>query len=143
MDRIATPYIVHAVRLEAINRYKTLENHRQRVKLNGMKSVHLPAHKPNTTLCTKMMSSSIHRFSSIHSNLFQGCFDPPPLNNHPPIHHNNITTPIIIPASFKIATLFPLCAIRPSRPALFLKDVPKLLKTSAFESIRSWFRALS
>ena len=32
-------------------------------------------------------------------------------------HHSTITTPIIIPANFSIATLFPCCAMRPSRLA--------------------------
>lgn len=32
-------------------------------------------------------------------------------------HHSTTTTPIIIPANLNIATLFPCCAIRPSRPA--------------------------
>ena len=60
MDKMATPYIVHAVKLEAINRYKTQESPSQSVKLDGMKSVHLPTNKPDATLCTKIMSLSIH-----------------------------------------------------------------------------------
>ena len=45
-------------------------------------------------------------------------------------HHTSTTTPTITPASFKIATLFPLCAIRPSRPAEPLIEVPMEEKTS-------------
>ena len=32
-------------------------------------------------------------------------------------HHSTITTPMMIPANFSIATLFPCCAMRPNRLA--------------------------
>lgn len=43
----------------------------------------------------------------------------PTLNhtNNPQMNHNNTKTPMIIPASLSMATLFPDAAILPSRPA--------------------------
>ena len=54
--------------------------------------------------------------------------------NRPHIHHSTITTPMIMPANFSIATLFPELAIRPNLPALPLSDVEKLEKTSFYSS---------
>ena len=58
----------------------------------------------------------------------------PFFHNHPNTHHSTTTTPTIIPANFSIATLFPLCAIRPRRPALPFMDVDMEEKTSFFFS---------
>lgn len=58
----------------------------------------------------------------------------PFFHNHPNTHHNTTTTPTIMPANFNTATLFPLCAIRPRRPALPLMLVVMEEKTSFCES---------
>ena len=46
--------------------------------------------------------------------------------------YSTSNTPDMIPASFKMATLFPCCAMRVNRPALPLSDVPRLEKTSFY-----------
>jgi hypothetical protein len=48
------------------------------------------------------------------------------------MNHNNTTTPIIMPASLRMATLFPDAAILPSRPADPFKEVPMEEKVSDY-----------
>jgi hypothetical protein len=52
--------------------------------------------------------------------------------NSPHMNHNNTTTPIIMPASLRMATLFPDAAILPSRPADPFKEVPMEEKVSDY-----------
>ena len=52
---------------------------------------------------------------------------------YPTPYHNTTTTPTNIPASFKIATLFPCCAIRPRRLAEPLIELPIEEKTSDYK----------
>jgi hypothetical protein len=49
--------------------------------------------------------------------------------------HSAIATPIMIPASLSIATLFPAAAIRPNRPAEPLRDVLIEEKVSDYELV--------
>lgn len=48
----------------------------------------------------------------------------------PKIQYNKTTVPTMMPASLRIATLFPACAARPRRAALPFKVVDMLEKTS-------------
>ena len=57
-------------------------------------------------------------------------------NAQPSPHHSNTTTPTTIPASFNIAILLPLCAMRPSRCADPLRLPAKEEKTSDCVSMR-------
>lgn len=52
------------------------------------------------------------------------------------IHHTAIVTATMIAASLKIATLFPLAAIRPNLPALEDNEVPRLEKVSFWKTSR-------
>lgn len=57
----------------------------------------------------------------------------PTMKDHtskPQTHHSKTTLAIIIPASLNTCTRFPELAIRPSRPALLLRDEEKFEKTS-------------
>ena len=54
------------------------------------------------------------------------------LNKNPKTQYSTMTSPTIMPANFKIATLFPCCAIRPSLDALVLIDVCILEKASFY-----------
>ena len=58
---------------------------------------------------------------------------PFPLKKNPSTNHSTTTTPTIIPASFKIATLFPCCAIRVMRPAEPFIEVDIEEKTSFYD----------
>lgn len=55
----------------------------------------------------------------------------------PQIHHSRITAAMIIPASFSTCTLLPDDAIRPSRPVVFLRLVPKEVKRSFYRIPKS------
>lgn len=55
--------------------------------------------------------------------------------NSPQMIHSAITTPIMIPASLKIATLFPAAAIRPNRPAEPFRDVLIDEKVSDYDPV--------
>jgi len=63
--------------------------------------------------------------------------------NSPQINQRTNTPPTIIPDSFRIATLFPLAAMRPSRPAEPFREVDMEENVSEVLSITSCALALS
>ena len=76
---------------------------------------------PTPTPCPPSLESKKSFFSTPIANHFHNQLSP---------HQSTTTTAIIIPESFNIATLFPCCAILPSRPADPFMDDPMEEKTS-------------
>jgi hypothetical protein len=80
----------------------------------------------NSNRCANVVKNVVQTPSLYNSLWSCSCFQ----KKKPLIHHNNIITTLIIPASLRTAILFPLAAIRVSRVALADKDDPMLLKCS-------------
>jgi hypothetical protein len=85
-----------------------------------------PIHSPNKYVCRCLMCPENQNATPINACLPSQALYQKKLT----IQYSTSTTPIIMPASFKIAILFPCCAIRPSRPALDLIEVVMLEKSS-------------